>query len=154
MAPPTSTWEEHSFPSLAPPWSEIRFYQKLMSSWEPTLATGMTKSSTFKRKPRRFVLLIHQSKLTSHFNFLNITFFQILKLLKQMAFLSSLKQIAGRESVSLSDSFMTEFFKLVLGTISLPINLPGTNYHRGFQVWSLIFSHLSLHDLWHFICLT
>jgi len=64
----------------------------------------------------------------------NITFFQILKHLKQMAFLSSLKQIAGKESVSLSDSFMTEFFKLVLGTISLPINLPGTNYHQGFQV--------------------
>ncbi|WVZ14992.1 hypothetical protein V8G54_012558 [Vigna mungo] len=62
---------------------------------------------------------------------------------KEMAFLSSLKQIAGRESVSLSDSFMTEFFKLVLGTISLPINLPGTNYHRGFQARKTMVNVLS-----------
>lgn len=126
-----------------------------MSSSEPTLATGITKSSTFKRKPRRFVLLIHQSNSSTKGkekqNITYTTFFLILKHLIQMAFLSSLKQIAGRESVSLSDSFMTEFFKLVLGTISLPINLPGTNYHRGFQVSSFIFSHLSLHDLFHIL---
>ncbi|XP_052195278.1 cytochrome P450 85A-like isoform X2 [Diospyros lotus] len=52
---------------------------------------------------------------------------------KEMAFLSSLNQIAGAESASLSPEFMPEFFKLVLGTLSLPINLPGTNYHRGVQ---------------------
>ncbi|CAL5186060.1 unnamed protein product [Lathyrus oleraceus] len=53
---------------------------------------------------------------------------------KEMVFLSSLKQIASIDSTSkIADSFKTEFFKLVLGTISLPINLPGTNYHRGFQ---------------------
>lgn len=51
-----------------------------------------------------------------------------------MAFLSSLKQIAGIESGSLSKEFMPEFFKLVLGTISLPINLPNTNYRSGLQV--------------------
>lgn len=51
-----------------------------------------------------------------------------------MAFLSSLKQIAGIESTSLAQEFMSEFFNLVLGTLSLPINLPNTNYHRGFQV--------------------
>lgn len=52
---------------------------------------------------------------------------------KEMALLSSLKQIAGIETGSISRRFMLEFFKLVLGTLSLPINLPGTDYRRGFQ---------------------
>ncbi|KAL2532004.1 Cytochrome [Abeliophyllum distichum] len=52
---------------------------------------------------------------------------------KEMAFLSSLRQIASNEASSICQSFMPEFFKLVLGTLSLPINLPNTNYHRGFQ---------------------
>uniref|UniRef100_A0A803LCA1 Uncharacterized protein n=1 Tax=Chenopodium quinoa TaxID=63459 RepID=A0A803LCA1_CHEQI len=52
---------------------------------------------------------------------------------KEMAFLSSLKQIAGIESSSTAQEFMSEFFKLVVGTLSLPIDLPGTNYRRGFQ---------------------
>ncbi|KAI3765387.1 hypothetical protein L2E82_15420 [Cichorium intybus] len=51
-----------------------------------------------------------------------------------MALLSSLKQIFGIESCSLSKDFMPEFFKLVLETLSLPINLPNTNYHHGLQV--------------------
>lgn len=51
-----------------------------------------------------------------------------------MALLSSLKQIAGVESSPKANEFMAEFFKLVLGTLSLPIDLPGTNYRRGFQV--------------------
>jgi len=51
-----------------------------------------------------------------------------------MAFFSSLKQIAGIESSSIAQEFMPEFFKLVLGTLSLPIDLPGTNYRRAFQV--------------------
>lgn len=59
---------------------------------------------------------------------------QTFKHFQQMAFLASLKQIAGIESGSVSNSFMTEFFKLVLGTFSLPIDLPGTNYRRGIQV--------------------
>ncbi|XP_020240141.1 cytochrome P450 85A [Cajanus cajan] len=58
---------------------------------------------------------------------------------KEMAFLSSLKQIASIESCS----FMTEFFNLVLGTLSLPINLPGTNYHRGFQARKTIVNIVS-----------
>ncbi|KAL2586083.1 hypothetical protein AAZV13_13G032500 [Glycine max] len=62
---------------------------------------------------------------------------------KEMAFLSSLKQIAGMESGSLSDSLMAEFFKLVLGTLSLPINLPSTNYHHGFQARKTIVKILS-----------
>ncbi|KDP24291.1 hypothetical protein JCGZ_25587 [Jatropha curcas] len=52
---------------------------------------------------------------------------------KEMALLSSLKQIAGSDSSSINQAFMPEFFKLVLGTLSLPIDLPGTNYRRGFQ---------------------
>ncbi|KAE8685223.1 Cytochrome P450 85A1 [Hibiscus syriacus] len=52
---------------------------------------------------------------------------------KEMAFLSSLKQIASAESSSVAQEFMPEFFKLVLGTLSLPIDLPGTNYRRGLK---------------------
>ncbi|KAG6602538.1 Cytochrome P450 85A, partial [Cucurbita argyrosperma subsp. sororia] len=52
---------------------------------------------------------------------------------KEMALRSSMKQIAGIESGPLSESFIPEFFKLVLGTLSLPIDLPGTNYRRGIQ---------------------
>ncbi|XP_075514982.1 cytochrome P450 85A1-like [Primulina tabacum] len=52
---------------------------------------------------------------------------------KEMAFLSSLRQIASNEANSIAHDFMPEFFKLVLGTLSLPINLPNSNYHRGFQ---------------------
>ncbi|PNY18137.1 cytochrome p450 85a-like protein [Trifolium pratense] len=62
---------------------------------------------------------------------------------KEMAFLSSLKQIAGMESSSISQPFMTEFFKLVIGTLSLPINLPGTNYHNGLKARKSIISILS-----------
>ncbi|KAM7279348.1 hypothetical protein ACFE04_006482 [Oxalis oulophora] len=52
---------------------------------------------------------------------------------KQMALLSALKQIAGQDSSSISQAFMPDFFNLVLGTLSLPIDLPGTNYRRGLQ---------------------
>jgi len=52
----------------------------------------------------------------------------------QMALLSALKQIAGTDSCSISQAFMPEFFRLVLGTLSLPIDLPGTNYRQGVQV--------------------
>ncbi|KAJ8775166.1 hypothetical protein K2173_020170 [Erythroxylum novogranatense] len=61
---------------------------------------------------------------------------------KEMAFLSSFKQIAGTSSIPVSQSFMPEFFKLVLGTLSLPIDLPGTNYHRGSQARKSIVSML------------
>lgn len=61
---------------------------------------------------------------------------------KEMAFLSSLKQIAGIESGTIAQEFMPEFFKLVLGTLSLPINLPRTNYHRGLQARKNIVSLL------------
>ncbi|CAL5426776.1 unnamed protein product [Camellia sinensis] len=62
--------------------------------------------------------------------------------LYEMAFLSSLNQIASIEWESMSGEFMPEFFKLVLGTLSLPINFLGTNYHRGFQAQENIVSML------------
>ncbi|XP_021737040.1 cytochrome P450 85A-like [Chenopodium quinoa] len=62
---------------------------------------------------------------------------------KEMAFLSSLKQIAGIESSSTAQEFMSEFFKLVVGTLSLPIDLPGTNYRRGFQARKVIVNILT-----------
>ncbi|GAB2216480.1 hypothetical protein Droror1_Dr00024254 [Drosera rotundifolia] len=52
---------------------------------------------------------------------------------KEIAFLSALKQIAGIESTKIAYEFMPEFFKLVLGTLSLPIDLPGTNYRNGLE---------------------
>ncbi|KAJ9173153.1 hypothetical protein P3X46_016317 [Hevea brasiliensis] len=61
---------------------------------------------------------------------------------KEMALLSALKQIAGSDSSSISQAFMPEFFKLVLGTLSLPIDLPCTNYRRGLQARKNIVSML------------
>jgi brassinosteroid-6-oxidase 1 len=55
-----------------------------------------------------------------------------------MALLSSLKQIAGIEAGPLSDALKAELFKLVLGTLSLPFNFPGTNYYQGFEVTKYI----------------
>lgn len=52
---------------------------------------------------------------------------------KEMAFLSSLKQLISIKAGPVSEAFMPEFYKLVLGTISLPIDLPGTNYRQGIQ---------------------
>ncbi|XP_008455791.1 cytochrome P450 85A-like isoform X2 [Cucumis melo] len=52
---------------------------------------------------------------------------------KQMAFWTSLKQTTSIVSGPLWESFTIEFFKLVLGTFSLPIDLPGTNYRIGVQ---------------------
>ncbi|KAG9439160.1 hypothetical protein H6P81_019325 [Aristolochia fimbriata] len=63
---------------------------------------------------------------------------------KEMALLSSMKQIAGFEKGPLSEAFKPEFYKLVLGTISLPIDLPGTNYRYAFQARKKIVSILRL----------
>ncbi|KAI5441580.1 Cytochrome P450 85A, variant 4 [Lathyrus oleraceus] len=62
---------------------------------------------------------------------------------KEVIFLSIMDQIASIDPASRrADYFKTHFFKLVLGTLSLPINLPGTNYRNGVQVRSLIFFHI------------
>ncbi|KAJ6936463.1 cytochrome P450 85A-like [Populus alba x Populus x berolinensis] len=64
----------------------------------------------------------------------------IQQMTKEMALLSALKQIVGIDSSSISQAFMPEFFKLVLGTLSLPIDLPGTNYKRGVKARKKIIS--------------
>ncbi|CAM8885045.1 unnamed protein product [Rhodiola kirilowii] len=68
----------------------------------------------------------------SHWNQNNIII-NIQDKTKEMALMSSLKQVAGLESGSLCEQFKHEFFKLVLGTLSLPIHLPGTSYTNGFK---------------------
>ncbi|KAK4484041.1 hypothetical protein RD792_011256 [Penstemon davidsonii] len=50
-----------------------------------------------------------------------------------MVLLMAFKQIAEVESSSIYGSFKIEFDKLFIGSLSLPINLPGTNYYQGFK---------------------
>ncbi|XP_057766780.1 cytochrome P450 85A1-like [Salvia miltiorrhiza] len=50
-----------------------------------------------------------------------------------MAFLIGFTLIAEAELSSIYDGFKAEFDKLVIGSLSLPINLPGTSYYRGFK---------------------
>ena len=59
-----------------------------------------------------------------------------------MTSLSMLRQIAGITAGPLSDALNTEFCTLVLGTISLPINLPGTRYYQGLQARKKLVSML------------
>ncbi|VAH39981.1 unnamed protein product [Triticum turgidum subsp. durum] len=59
-----------------------------------------------------------------------------------MALLSALRQIAGITAGPLSDALKTELYTLVLGTISLPINIPGTSYYQGFQARTKLVSML------------
>ncbi|VAH24393.1 unnamed protein product [Triticum turgidum subsp. durum] len=59
-----------------------------------------------------------------------------------MALLSALRQIAGITAGPLSDALKTELYTLVLGTISLPINIPGTSYYQGFQARKKLVSML------------
>ncbi|URE12215.1 cytochrome P450 [Musa troglodytarum] len=56
-----------------------------------------------------------------------------ISLCAQMALMSALKQIASIETGPVSEALKAEIFRLVLGTLSLPINVPGTNYHQGFK---------------------
>ncbi|XP_021667225.2 cytochrome P450 85A1 [Hevea brasiliensis] len=51
----------------------------------------------------------------------------------EMALFISFKQILETESNSIYEIFKPEFDKLVAGALSLPINIPGSNYHYGFQ---------------------
>ncbi|KAJ9707743.1 hypothetical protein PVL29_000016 [Vitis rotundifolia] len=50
-----------------------------------------------------------------------------------MALLVSYKQMLEMEPALLYEAFKPEFDKLVIGTLAMPINLPGTNYYFGFQ---------------------
>ncbi|KAK2663221.1 hypothetical protein Ddye_001795 [Dipteronia dyeriana] len=80
--------------------------------------------------------------MRTHLNFWDNKVINIQHKTKEMALLSSLKQIATLESSSISEEFMPEFFKLVLGTLSLPIDFPGTNYRQGLQARKNILSML------------
>ncbi|XP_048318957.2 cytochrome P450 85A [Ziziphus jujuba] len=51
----------------------------------------------------------------------------------KMTFLTSFKQIVESESDRIYEALKPEFDKLLLGTFSLPINIPGTNYYQGLQ---------------------
>ncbi|KAK1306403.1 Cytochrome P450 85A1 [Acorus calamus] len=81
--------------------------------------------------------------MRSHLHNLNGEIIDIQDKTKEMALLVSLKLIGGIESGLLSETFKPEFYRLVEGTISLPIDLPGTNYHHGFQARKKITSMLS-----------
>ncbi|KAH8483513.1 hypothetical protein H0E87_028062 [Populus deltoides] len=71
--------------------------------------------------------------MRTHLSYWDTKIIDIQQMTKEMALLSALKQIAGTDSCSISQAFMPEFFRLVLGTLSLPIDLPGTNYRQGVQ---------------------
>ncbi|KAK1297207.1 Cytochrome P450 85A1 [Acorus calamus] len=81
--------------------------------------------------------------MRSHLHNLNGEIIDIQDKTKEMALLVSLKLIGGIESGLLSETFKPEFYRLVEGTISFPIDLPGTNYHHGFQARKKITSMLS-----------
>ncbi|XP_057443587.1 cytochrome P450 85A-like [Lotus japonicus] len=51
----------------------------------------------------------------------------------QMAFLVSIKTVVENEPSSFLESFKATFDDMWLGTISLPIKIPGTNYFRGLK---------------------
>ncbi|KAK6921886.1 Cytochrome P450 [Dillenia turbinata] len=51
----------------------------------------------------------------------------------EMAVLLSFKQLLDKEAQSVCQALRHEFNNLVLGTFSLPINFPGTNYYKGIQ---------------------
>ena len=63
-----------------------------------------------------------------------------------MTFLSSLLQIAETLKKPEVEEYKTEFFKLVEGTLSVPIDLPGTNYRYGVQVNTRIVTSTNIKD--------
>ncbi|KAG0496198.1 hypothetical protein HPP92_000889 [Vanilla planifolia] len=71
--------------------------------------------------------------MRSHLSNWNEKVIDIQEKTKEMALFSALKQIASIESGPESEALKAAVFQLVLGTLSLPINLPGTNYRRAFQ---------------------
>ncbi|KAL2349132.1 hypothetical protein Fmac_003132 [Flemingia macrophylla] len=51
----------------------------------------------------------------------------------EMSFCISLKAVVADEANSFIESFKATFDKMAVATISLPINIPGTNYYRGLK---------------------
>lgn len=58
MALLTRTWEVHCYHLLAPQSSETKSSPKSTSSWDPIFLIGIIKSSTFKKRPKRFAIAI------------------------------------------------------------------------------------------------
>ncbi|XP_078430122.1 cytochrome P450 85A-like [Wolffia australiana] len=63
--------------------------------------------------------------------------------MKEMSFLTALKLVAGIDSGNGADALSKEFNKLLLGSLSLPIDFPGTSYRRGLHARKKIVSILS-----------
>ncbi|GFZ05010.1 brassinosteroid-6-oxidase 1 [Actinidia rufa] len=103
------------------------------------------RGSDHKRILGSFLSLVHPSMLKDrllprmdkcmrlHLNNLNSKTIDIQKLTANMALFITFKQIMEIESNSSYEAFKTEFDKLMVGSLSLPINIPGTNYYRGFM---------------------
>ncbi|KAI8017684.1 Cytochrome P450 85A1 [Camellia lanceoleosa] len=124
-------------------WNEIRQIQHCCCSWLHPQAHRVALLSLLCPSIIRSQLLPKLDDfMRCHLSNWDNTLIDIQQKTKEMAFLSSLNQIASIERESMSGEFMPEFFKLVLGTLSLPINFPGTNYHRGFQARKNIVSML------------
>ncbi|KAL6983310.1 hypothetical protein U1Q18_016699 [Sarracenia purpurea var. burkii] len=56
----------------------------------------------------------------------------IQKMTNDMVLFIDFKHVMEIESSSIYETFKAEIDKLIVGTLSLPINIPGTNYHHGF----------------------
>lgn len=80
--------------------------------------------------------------MRSHLSDWNGKVIDIQERTKKMWLLSALKLIAGIETGPFSEALESEINKLLIGTISLPINFPGTNYHQGLQARKKIVSML------------
>ena len=52
----------------------------------------------------------------------------------QMAFYVGFRQIIEAECDLIYKAFKEEFDKVATAALSLPINIPGTNYYQGLQV--------------------
>ncbi|XP_020244260.1 cytochrome P450 85A-like [Asparagus officinalis] len=80
--------------------------------------------------------------MRSHLSDWNDKVIDIQERTKEMWLFSALKLVAGIESGQFSKAMGSEINKLIIGTLSLPINLPGTSYHQGLQARKKIVSML------------
>ncbi|KAE8719194.1 hypothetical protein F3Y22_tig00109972pilonHSYRG00237 [Hibiscus syriacus] len=65
---------------------------------------------------------------------------------KEMALSIAFRQMVDREPASLYEMFKPALDKLVVGALSLPINIPGTTYYHGLQAYDDILYRLLLHS--------
>ncbi|GFY88753.1 brassinosteroid-6-oxidase 1 [Actinidia rufa] len=103
------------------------------------------RGSDHKRIRGSFLSLVNPSMLKDwllpridkymrlHLNNLDSKTIDIQKLTANMALFIAFKQIMETESSSSYEAFKAEFDKLMMGSLSLPINIPGTNYYGGFM---------------------